>query len=293
MKVYRNNKSKENIIRTYNLLLNEWSVPVTEVDIPTKYGITHVNTFGNPNYEPLLLFHGVGDDSALMWIYNAKTLAEHFSIYAVDTIGGPGKSIPNKNYNKEFDDVAWIDEILDYLHLKEVNLAGTSHGGYLVQLYTLKRPERIKKAVALASSVPENTGKSPMKTMMQIFLPEALFPTKKNVFKLLKKLSGKNSNVFTDNKLLLQHYTYLLKGFINMAMRYHKVSAFSNEEIESIKEKCLYLVGKADPFAIRGGKAAIEKHSMNAIFYPEIGHGINHEISYEINSAIINYFQKS
>lgn len=64
---------------------------------------------GTEDSPALVLFHGVGDDSALMWIYNAPELGRHFHLYAIDTMGGPGKSVPNGNYNKEFDDVRWID----------------------------------------------------------------------------------------------------------------------------------------------------------------------------------------
>lgn len=90
-----------------------------KLDIDTTYGTTHVIACGNEDNPPLVLFHGVGDDSALMWNYNAKFLSEHYRIYAVDTIGGPGKSVPS-----------------------------VSHGGYLAQLYALHRLERVKKPSA-------------------------------------------------------------------------------------------------------------------------------------------------
>ncbi len=293
MKVYKNKKWKNKIVSSYDKLIQAWEVPVNEVLVPTSYGLTHVNVFGNSACKPLILFHGVADDSALMWIYNAKALSEHFQVYAVDTIGGPGKSIPNKNYNKQFDDAIWIDEILDYFKLNQVNIAGVSNGGYLVQYYTVMRNERVKKALSLASCVPEIHGVSPMKIMMKVFLPEALLPSTKNIIKLFKKLSGKNSNVFSENPLLVEHYTYLLKGFNNMAMGYHKVIGFTDEQIVSLKEKCMYLIGESDPFAIYGGKLALEKHGMHAIYYPEVGHGINHEIAEEINGMMIKYFGSS
>ena len=69
---------------------------------------------------------------------------------------------------------------------------------------------------------------------MKIFFPEALFPTKKNVKKLIEKMCGGNSAVFTENKDIMEHYTYLLKGFNNMAMGYHKVRTFSEEEVDNI-----------------------------------------------------------
>lgn len=77
-----------------------------------------------------------------------------------------------------------------------------------------------------------------------------------------------------------------------MAMRYHKVLAFSDEQVESIRSKILYLVGEMDPFSILGGKAVLEKYKMNASFFADVGHGINHEIADEINAILIEYFSK-
>ena len=287
MKVYRSKKSGENIIRTYDSLLKEWGIPVEEKMIPTCYGDTHVIIFGKAGGMPLVLFHGVGDDSALMWLYNAKTLSEHFRLYAVDTIGGPGKSIMGEKYNSDFDDVIWIDEILKNLGLKKVSLAGVSHGGYLVQLYTLMRPEKVDKAISLSAAIPDGVVGSPMKIMMKIFLPEALFPTKSNVIKLMKKLSGEHFEVFTENALVMEHYTWLLKGFNNMAMGYHKVRNFSKEEIDKIRDKVFYLSGLEDPFEKMGGKEVLINANMNVKFFVGVGHGINHEIAEEINDVII------
>lgn len=290
IKVFKNEKLKNEVYRTYDLLLEKWDIQLSQVDIEIRFGSTHVIHFGNCEAMPLILFHGVGDNSALMWIYNAKALSEHFNVFAIDTIGGPGKSVPNENYNKTFDDICWIDEVLDKLSLEKVFVAGVSNGGYLTQLYTLKCPERVIKSISMASSVPSGSSGSPMKTMMKVFLPEALFPNDKNIKKLLSKLTGKNSAVFTENPLIMEHYSYLLKGFNNMAMGYHQIKCFSKEEIDQIREKCLYLVGDCDPFEKLGGKKELQSNNMNTVFYPEVGHGINHEISDTINKKIIGYF---
>ncbi len=289
MKIYRSKKAGKQIHDTYNELLNRWNVDKEEKDIAGTYGKTHVITCGEEGKPPLVLFHGVGDNSALMWIYNAQALSRHFHIIAIDTIGGSGKSLPNENYNKEFDDAKWIDEVLSELALDKVYIAGVSHGAFLAQYYALHRPERTEMILCMAGSVPVGNS-SPMKTMMKIFLPEALFPTERNTIKLLKKLSGENSSVFTENPIILEHYRALLKGFNNMAMAYHKVEPFSDEQVVSIRDKALYLVGDEDPFAKLGGKNALIQYRMNAKFYPEAGHGINHEISDKINDEIIRYF---
>lgn len=292
MKIYRTVKAKENILKTYDGLLEAWGTEVLPVQVPTCYGLTHVNVFGREDAAPIVLFHGVGDDSALMWIYNAAALAPHFRLYAVDTLGGPGKSIPNEHYTKEFDDAEWIDDLLNGLGLKQVDLAGVSHGGYLAQYYAIHRPERVQRVVSMASSVPAGSAGNPMKTMLRVFLPEALFPTKRNVIKLLAKLTGKNTAAFTDNPLIVEHYTYLLRGYNNMAMSFHKVNSFTDDQIDSLREKTLYLMGKADPFYILGGGTALQTYKMNRRLFEDTGHGINHEMADEINHILIEYFSR-
>lgn len=291
MKQYRSEKAGRNIIRTYDELVRKWSVQTEEFYLETSFGSTHVIAAGEKELPPLFLFHGVGDDSALMWVYNAKSLAEHFRIYCFDIIGGPGKSTMGSGYNKTYDDVSWFEEIMKHLKIKKTAMAGVSHGGYLVQLFALKRPQMVEKAISISGAVPCGEDKSPMKTMMKIFFPEALFPTKNNTVKLMKKLAGDNVKVFTENPLIMEHYQWLLKGFNNMAMRFHKVTTFTEEEIASIRDKVFYLVGEEDPFEQLGGKEAILNHRMNAQFYPHAGHGLNHECAEEINQRIIEILE--
>lgn len=291
MNNYRSKKAQEKIIGTYDQLVNEWGIKTEEMLLNTTYGVTHVITAGQDDGKPLILFHGVGDDSALMWLYNAKAFAQHYKIYAIDTIGGPGKSTMGEKYDQDYDDVKWIEEIMRHLKLNKANFIGVSHGGYLVQLFALKKREMVDKAICISASVPSGNKNGSMKTMMKIFFPEALFPTKSNTIKLLTKLSGTNASAFTDNSLLLDHFCALLKGFNNMAMKYHKIIPFTDEDIASIKQYTYYLVGDEDPFEKLGGKNALLKHDMNVRFYPSAGHGLNHELPDEINQIIIDILE--
>ncbi len=293
MKVYRRRKMQQEIIRTYNRLVKQWGVAVEEMDIATPYGVTHIIACGNKDNPPLVLFHGVGDDAALMWIYNAKYLSLYYRVYAVDTIGGPGKSVPGELYNKDFDDVLWIDKILEGLSIEKAFFAGVSHGGYLVQVYALSRPESVIKGISISGALSVGNNGNPMATMMKIFLPEALFPTKKNVKKLIEKLCGENSAVFTENSDIMEHYTYLLKGFNNMAMGYHKVHTFTEKEVDIIRDKVEFLVGLEDPFEKLGGADAIRENHMCVTFYENAGHGLNHEKADEINRKMVEIFEQN
>ena len=294
MNVYRSNKAGIKIIKTYDRLLEQWGCDKKEWYIDIPFGFTHVIEWGDSDKTPLVLFHGVGDDSALMWIYNAKALGKHFHCFAIDTIGGPGKSVPGDGYNKSFDDVKWIDNVLDGLEIEKAFFAGVSNGGYLTQLYSLERPEKVIKAISISCSVPAGPNGNPLKNMIKIFLPEALIPTKRNTEKLIRKLSGKNYKVFTENETIMEHYRALLIGFNNMAMGYHKVRPFDEEEFDDalgkIRGKVVYLVGEEDPFEKLGGKEALITNKMNTEFFEDAGHGLNHELAETINERIIKIF---
>ena len=172
--------------------------------------------------------------------------------------------------------------------LKKPFLLGCSMGGYLVQIYTLMRPERVMKTISISGTVPVGGKKNSMAAMMKIFLPEALFPTDKNVKKLLRKMSGENYAVFTENPEIMAHYKSLLKGFNNIAMGYHKLHVFTPEEVGQIRDKVTYLAGTEDPFGKIGGREILERNHMNAVFYEKAGHGLNHERAEEINQKMIS-----
>lgn len=290
MKVYKNKKAEEQIVQTYSELLKKWDTEHIERDVPTKFGSTHVIECGTGD-KTLILFHGVGDDSALMWIYNARALAKEFHVYAIDTIGGPGLSRPNKGYNKDFSSVEWIDETLDGLGVKDVCIAGVSNGAYLAQLYALMRPERVLKIVCMAGTLPVGKG-SPLKTMMKIFMPEALFPTKRNTEKLIRKLSGARPNVFLGDECIMRHYMWLLKGFNNMSMSRHTIMRFSNEQADALRDKALFIVGGQDPFQLLGGRKLLEDFRMNMHVIEDAGHGINHECADTINELLTETLKK-
>ncbi|MBP5601657.1 MAG: hypothetical protein J6X78_02920 [Treponema sp.] len=103
MKVYRSEKQGQIIRQTYDELLKLWGCTILERDVETTFGITHIIEAGQDGAPALVLFHGVGDDSALMWIFNAAELSKHFKLYAIDTLGGPGKSVKgHKHFEYSF-----------------------------------------------------------------------------------------------------------------------------------------------------------------------------------------------
>ncbi|WP_438349319.1 alpha/beta fold hydrolase [Paenibacillus sp. FA6] len=286
---FKSIEGKQWLYESYERLLSAWNVEYEEVDIHTRYGKTHIILAGKREHPPLVLFHGVGDNSALMWIYNVGELAKHFYIIAVDTIGGPGKSEPNEMYGKGFEQALWIDDLLNSLNISKVNIAGVSNGTYLANYYATKRPEKVIRMVCMAGGV-----RTSMMRMMLAFLPEALIPTEKNTKKLLKKLCAPNSDVFEKNSELLLHWNLLLKYFNNRSMMVHKVVKFTTDDMQILKTKALYLIGEYDilsnyPAAIK----MLDDHELRYKVVADAGHGINHEQPETINKEMIRFLLDS
>ena len=171
IKAFKSSTKQEEVIRTYKLLLEQWGIPVEEKISFGEYGLTYVNIAGDNANPPLLLFHGVGDNSALMWIYNAKELSKHFRIYAVDALGGAGRSVSNIKYANEFDTCKWLKSLLDELEIDKAYAAGVSYGSLLVQMLLCYMPDRIIKGVCMAggSASAQFSQKSSVLKKMKIF----------------------------------------------------------------------------------------------------------------------------
>ncbi len=74
-------------------------------------------------------------------------------------------------------------------------------------------------------------------------------------------------------------------------MGYHKLHAFTPEELEQIRDKVTYPVGTEHPFEKIGGRQVLEQNHMNAVLYEKAGHGLNHERAEEINRKMISILQ--
>lgn len=289
MNRYKSQAGQILIHESYDQLLSDWNVPHEQQDIMTSYGNTHVIIVGEEVNPPLLLLHGVGDNSAMMWIYNIEHLSKQFYVIAVDAIGGSGKSEPNEHYWKAFDQTIWLDEVLESLKIEETSIAGVSYGAYLAYHYAIMRPSKVKKIVCMAGVVASSHGETIWK-MIKAFLPEALFPTKNNTKRLLKKLCGPNYKVFENNNALMNHWYYLLKYFNNKSMQKHKTIIFNNTQIQSIREKSLFIIGEQDilsyyPKAIH----KLQENHLNYKIVKQAGHAVNHEQAAEINAELSDY----
>ena len=79
--------------RTYQDLVDRWPVPVTALDLPTGYGMTHVLVCGEHGAPAVFLLPG-GGATATAWRDVAAGLSGSHRVIAADPIGQPGLSTP-------------------------------------------------------------------------------------------------------------------------------------------------------------------------------------------------------
>lgn len=135
--------------RHYAEMLQRYPIPYTSAYLPTRYGQTHVIISGRPDAPPLLLLHGHALN-AMTWNPNVAALAEHFQVYAVDTIGDTGHSAPTRPSLLDASYAHWLIDVLNALALHEVRVAAMSMGGWIALQAALHYPERIQQMALIA-----------------------------------------------------------------------------------------------------------------------------------------------
>jgi pimeloyl-ACP methyl ester carboxylesterase len=133
----------------YDAVLAQWPVTVESVDLQSPYGTTHVHICGPRDGKPLVLLHGGGATSTV-WFANVGELSRDHRVYAVDTIGGAGRSV---NDGRPVDSLAgfmdWLDGLFNGLDLDSASLCGHSYGSWLALNYALHAPHRVRKLALL------------------------------------------------------------------------------------------------------------------------------------------------
>jgi pimeloyl-ACP methyl ester carboxylesterase len=294
MKLYKSAAGEKAIIDSYDGLLARWGIDIEERDLDGSYGRTHVVMAGSASNPPLLLFHGVGDDSAIMWLYNAKELAKRFRIIAVDTMGAPGKSRPDERYGKGFSLAKWYGDVLDALGIEECFAAGVSYGCYHCQLLLLCYPERVKKVVGIAGYVAAK-GYSGSKfhaifRIMRHALPLAFMPTRKNFLRFGAKLMGPGTEKMFEDSEVAEHFILLQKHCRAQAQFNHNRKTFTREETDRLRGRSLFLAGSEDLISsFPNAKKALADLGMKLKVFEGAGHGLNMSRAREVEAEILGF----
>lgn len=153
--IYRNEQSKKAVWQLYDRQMDDLKVSYADLFVDTSFGKTHIIECGNLKGNPLLVFHGGNATTAYNLKY-CRFLLDDFHVYAVDTIGHPGKSAEVSLSPRNHDYGKWAVDVIKGLGFNEMSCFGGSFGaGILVKAMCIA-PEVIKRSVLIVPSAIQN-----------------------------------------------------------------------------------------------------------------------------------------
>ncbi|MCK5346013.1 MAG: alpha/beta hydrolase, partial [Candidatus Heimdallarchaeota archaeon] len=171
----------------YDKHLSNLNKSFKDIYVKTRYGQTHVVNIGNQDSIPLVCLHGGNSNTPDMLISNIPML-ENFNVFAIDTLGHPGKSDETRLSSNDLSYGFWLLDVIDALQLKTVNIYSGSFGaGIAIRLATVA-PKKINK---LSLFVPSGIAKGSKKDQLKLMIPYfryKLRPTDQNLMKLCSTL---------------------------------------------------------------------------------------------------------
>ena len=197
MSIYKSEKGKSEILNLYDNQLNRLGILYKDKWISTSFGQTHLVETGNFDGIPLLVFHG-GNATTAYNLLTCDFLFKDFHIYAVDSIGHPGKSAEVSLSHINYDYGKWVSDVIDGLGFTKIACFGGSFGAGIIAKAMCFVPEKIDIGVLY---VPSGIKNAPSVKNMRMMMPMIMYwITQKD--KWLKKcmlpMAVKEENITDD-----------------------------------------------------------------------------------------------
>ncbi|HSR31999.1 MAG TPA: alpha/beta hydrolase [Anaerolineae bacterium] len=227
----------------YDAAMKLWPVSYEEIEIPTRFGMTHVVTSGPKDAPPLVLLHGYMANLT-MWSPNVADFSRDYRVYAIDTMGQAGRSIPDpdESIRDAADLIAWLSETLNGLNLDRIFLVGMSFGGWLALNFAMTAPERVRKLVLLS---PAASFQPLVRQFGLCVMPMIFFPTRLTVNSLMGWMGIKDTAGDAVTQCVLE-LAYLGAKHFRFVPETARVmpSVFSDNELRALHVPVLLLIGQ-------------------------------------------------
>jgi pimeloyl-ACP methyl ester carboxylesterase len=292
---FKSPKGEAEYMAAYEATMRLWTVPYESMDIPSRFGSTHLVICGPKEALPLVLLHCFFT-SLTVWAYNVAALSRNHRVYALDMMGQPSKSIPDQPISTREDMAEWLTCTLDDLGIRQTDLIGYSYGGFAALNYAMHAPNRVKKLILLSPA-------------------GGLVPLKKQFF-IRGMLSAALSSLsqFTTNILWFNWFFYqpnlknektrrifeCLSNQFALGMKYFRLAptvlpfAYKDEELRSVKNPTLLLIGQQEALydavpALTRAKQLIP--DIQAELIPQAGHDLPISQPETVNSRILEFLK--
>ncbi len=284
--LFKSSQGMAKYMDAYDAVLSLWSVPYETLEIPTKFGCTHVIASGRNNATPLILLHAANTSSTI-WFPNIGELSQHYRTYALDILGNAGKSVFTHPMPTQSDCAEWLVQVFDALRIEKAHLAGLSYGGWIVLNFALHIPNRVSKAVLISPA-------SPFVPFKQGFilrlLPSAFLPFHPVIAFGLRGMWSQGFRVqeeFMHQLVMAGKHCRLMQGGAGPFP-----SVFTDEELRRINTPILLLLGEQD---ITFDAHAAWNRAKNLLpnfegeVLPAVGHALTMERSEIANARILTF----
>jgi pimeloyl-ACP methyl ester carboxylesterase len=85
-----------------------------------------------------------------MWAADVTDYSRHYRVLAIDLLGEPGKSAPNRPSWAGPAYAEWLEDVLNALKLETVTIIGLSQGAWTALKFAVSQPERVTALVVLS-----------------------------------------------------------------------------------------------------------------------------------------------
>lgn len=262
VKIYKSVAGEQEIMALYDRVLQNWLVPYTTEMLPTRHGDTYVIVSGEETAPPLILLHGAASN-AVSWIGEAAKYSKHFRVFAVDIIGNPGKSAPNRPAWGGPGYAEWLEDVLNGLKLEKVSILGLSQGGWTALKFATYQPKQVTKLVLL--------------TPAGIVPARGSFLFKAILYTMMGRWGAERLNRYIFGKQTMDPMAVKFMNLImtNFNSQVEKEYIFTDEELIRLKMPVLYMGGTDDVIQpTKEAAARLEKlvPELQTVIIPGMGH---------------------
>ncbi len=260
--IFKSAEGQQAIMNYYDSLLSRWPVPHDRLNIPTRHGDTFVVASGEEAAPPMVMLHGSSTNSA-MWAGDVVEYSRHYRVYAVDTLGEPGKSAPNRLSLKSLAFAEWLEDLFAALGIDKAVVIGCSQGGWIALRFSTSRPGRVAKLVLLTPG-----GVTPVRasTMLRLIVV-SLFG--RRGMESIKRMVYRDVAIPVE----VEEFATLIQN--HFKPRTDPQPIFTDAELARLTMPTLLVAGARDCFYVSEKSAARLQRLLprfKAIILPEAGH---------------------
>lgn len=197
MSIYKSEKGKSEILNLYDKQLSRLKIAYRDKWISTSFGQTHLVETGNFDGIPLLVFHG-GNATTAYNLLTCDFLFKDFHIFAVDSIGHPGKSAEVSLSHINYDYGKWVSDVIDGLGFTKIACFGGSFGAGIIAKAMCVVPEKIDIAVLYVPSGIKNAPSIKNASMMLPMIMYWISHKDKWLKKCMLPMAVKEENITDD-----------------------------------------------------------------------------------------------